>query len=272
MDISTRIQNLTIEKRILLSHRLKKELVSQSVDSKKTSSRTDLEIPWETTKRPNPRLRIDRQHEVFSTLQTNQEKRTRLVAYLVLTADHTLMNHSTDSDHPSRSTSRRDVKWNEQGKDVVLSELRNFLSERLPDFMIPSVFMVLEGLPRTNTGKVDYQTLPHPPVSDNRFDRHSDSPTTATQKQLQKIWAAALGTNQIGICENFFTLGGHSLLIAQVVSQIRSTIGVDIALRSLFDYPTIETLSEAIDTLRWTKKERVHSSEDTPSDREKFEI
>ena len=195
-----------------------------------------------------------------------------LVAYLVLAADRTPMNSSTDSRNPSRSMRKDGGKGNDSENDSRLSELQSFLRERLPDFMIPSVFAVLEQLPRTNTGKVDYQALLDLPASEDCSDRHSELPATATQQQVQSIWSAALGINQIGICDNFFALGGHSLLIAQVVSKIRSIMGVDIALRSLFDYPTIETLSEAIDTLLWTKKENIASSANTSSSREQFEI
>ncbi len=240
MDIATRIQNLTIEKRILLARRLT--------------------------------LEFDRQPETISKVPTGNEKPQRLMAYLVLSHDHTLMSRSTDSTYSSRSTGEDDVQNKEQEKKFSLSDLRIFLKQRLTHFMMPSGFIIMEKLPRTNNGKVDYRALTDSPVSENTKERESDSPTTKTQKKLQLIWAAALGIKRVGVRENFFELGGHSLLISQIVSQIRSTMGVDIALRNLFDYPTIESLGEAIDTIVWARKENLTSSDDTSSHREKFEI
>lgn len=272
MDISTRVQQLTIEKRMLLALQLKKELGSQSIIPGKFSSATNVNISPETIEHHIPRLIHDREIEAFSTSKKNHDNRQWLVAYLVLTEIHTPKNRSTDSNDPSESRTMDDVKEKDQENDFVRSELRHVLRKRLPDFMIPSVFVTLEQLPRTATGKVDYRALPNPLISTVSLKKHSDAPATVTQERLQAIWVSVLGMNEVGIRQNFFALGGHSLLIAQVVSHIRSTLGVDIPLRSIFDYPTIEALGDAIDTLIWTKTNRVHSSQDTSSDREKFEI
>ena len=272
MNITTRIQKLTIERRILLSQRLREELFSRSEDPREDLSLTNEQLSWKLSGRPHSQLRIDSQRKMFSILHTNQEKPTRLVAYLVFTTDCVPVNSETDSGNWSGSMKKGDVRKNQQGNSITLSELRNFLRARLPDFMMPSVYVVLKQLPRTNTGKVDYQALLDLPVSEGRPDKQVELPANETQRQLLSIWSAALGLNRIGMRDNFFALGGHSLLIAQVVSQIRSIMGVDIALRSLFDYPTIETLSEAIDTLQWTKKENTVSSGSSSSGREQFEI
>ncbi len=272
MNITTRIQKLTNERRILLSQRLREELFSRSEDPRENSSLTNEQLSWKFSERPHSQLRIDSQRKMFPALHTNQEKQTRLVAYLVLTTDRSPVDSETDSRNRSGSMRKGDVRKNQQGNSIALSELRNFLRDRLPDFMMPSVYVVLKQLPRTNTGKVDYQALLDLPVSEGRPDKQVELPANETQRQLLSIWSAALGLNRIGMRDNFFALGGHSLLIAQVVSQIRSIMGVDIALRSLFDYPTIETLSEAIDTLQWTKKENTVSSGSSSSGREQFEI
>ena len=172
----------------------------------------------------------------------------RLVAYVVLDSRHKI------------------------GSDFDVSELHDFLKNRLPDYMMPSSFTFLEKLPRNSNGKVNYHALPKPNLVS--IDRKSplDLARTPTERELKKIWAMTLGIDQIGTQDNFFNIGGHSLLVAKIVSQIRSTFGVHVALRSLFDYPTIETLGEAIDTLLWTKKQSLASSRDSSSHREKFEI
>ena len=141
--------------------------------------------------------------------------------------------------------------------------------------MIPSMFIVLR---KTSTHEYWKNRLPdtYPILAfpeDRSAARHFDAPSHRNSKAIaSNLGCCSRNQSRSKFGENFFELGGHSLLIAQVVSQIRSIIGVDIPLRSLFDYPNIESLSEAIDTLLWTKKENIASSEGTSSNREKFEI
>ena len=129
------------------------------------------------------------------------------------------------------------------------SELRNYLGERLPPYMIPNHFVELEALPRTPNGKVDRGVLPAP------GDLHSvHGPSvpirTPTQELLAGIWCDVLKLPSVGIHDNFFFLGGHSLLGAQILSRVRATFGVELSFARIFAEPTVEALAECIDTER----------------------
>jgi amino acid adenylation domain-containing protein len=125
-------------------------------------------------------------------------------------------------------------------------ELRDYLSARLPAFMIPNHIVELETLPRTPNGKVDRAALPAP--GDLLAFREPSAPTrTPTQELLAGIWREVLQLSSVGIRDNFFLLGGHSLLGAQVLSRIRETFGVEFSLARIFAAPTVESLAECID-------------------------
>jgi amino acid adenylation domain-containing protein len=126
-----------------------------------------------------------------------------------------------------------------------ISELREFLKQKLPDYMIPAAFVVLESLPLTPNGKVDRRALPTPEISTLASD--FTPPSTPTQNILTELWAEVLKVKQVGIYDNFFELGGHSLLATQVISRLRFVFGIDLSLRSLFEQPTVAELSELID-------------------------
>jgi acyl carrier protein len=122
------------------------------------------------------------------------------------------------------------------------SAIRTFLKEKLPEYMVPSAFVVLEGLPLTPNGKVDRQALPLPDQSEESFV----APRTSIEKALARIWAQMLKRERVGIHDNFFYIGGHSLLATQVISRIRSVFQIEISLRALFEKPTVEELAIAI--------------------------
>lgn len=122
--------------------------------------------------------------------------------------------------------------------------LREFLRERLPDYMVPSVIVVLESLPRNANGKVDRRSLPEPAGRDPQ--RTFVAPRTDMESSFAREWAAVLGLPQVGIHDNFFDLGGHSLTAVQLVSRIQKMIGKPIALLDLFQAPTIASLAERI--------------------------
>lgn len=124
------------------------------------------------------------------------------------------------------------------------SYLRNFLKTKLPNYMIPSAFVVLERLPLTPNGKVDRQALPSPVTC---VEPITVAPRTSVEAQLVQIWAE-IGL-QVGMSDNFFELGGHSLLATQLVSRIRDRFGVEVPLRTLFETPTITAMAQYIDAL-----------------------
>ncbi|MGL5836343.1 MAG: amino acid adenylation domain-containing protein, partial [Waterburya sp.] len=127
-----------------------------------------------------------------------------------------------------------------------VSVLRKFLKERLPDYMVPMRFMVLDAMPLTPNGKVDRRALPAPDASDLQLDSEFIAPSNPIEEILATIWADVLGVEQVGINDSFFALGGHSLLATQVVSRIRQTLSIEIPLQSLFENPTIATLAQTI--------------------------
>ena len=123
--------------------------------------------------------------------------------------------------------------------------LRAHLSKRLPGHMVPSGFVVLERLPLTPNGKLDRRALPAPdptPVTAGR------QPRTPQEEVLCALFAEVLGLARVGIDDNFFELGGHSLLATRLISRIRATLDVEIAIKSLFETPTVEGLARCLDT------------------------
>lgn len=126
-----------------------------------------------------------------------------------------------------------------------VSELRGFLQERLPDYMIPSAFVELDALPLSANGKVDRRALPLPLIRPE-LNAGFLAPTTAAEEVVAKIWAKILKLDRVGIRDNFFELGGHSLLVTQVVSRLRDAFQVELPIRTLFETPTVEGLINAV--------------------------
>src|SRR6185369_910393 len=101
------------------------------------------------------------------------------------------------------------------------SELTRFLRDKLPDYMIPSIFKLMDALPRTPQGKIDRRALPTPDAGRPELDQEYTPPRTRTEEQLADIWAQLLGLPRVGVFDNFFELGGHSLLATRLVSRLR---------------------------------------------------
>ncbi|GHO80002.1 hypothetical protein KSD_77730 [Ktedonobacter sp. SOSP1-85] len=130
-------------------------------------------------------------------------------------------------------------------------ELRAFLKERLPEYMLPTHFVALEQLPLTTNGKVDRKALPLPEEHQSSWQRERyAAPVTPLQQQLASIWSELLLRPHLGITDNFFELGGHSLLAMQVIAHVQQALGVELALRTLFEAPTIAELAQRIEALQ----------------------
>ncbi|MCP4662140.1 MAG: AMP-binding protein, partial [bacterium] len=127
-------------------------------------------------------------------------------------------------------------------------ELRSFLGERLPDYMVPSAVVFLEALPWTPGGKVDRKALPAPERRGPEED--FTAPRNPSEELLAGIWTTVLGRERAGVDDNFFELGGHSLLATQVVSRIRELFGVTLPVRAVFETPTIAGLATALGQAR----------------------
>jgi amino acid adenylation domain-containing protein len=127
------------------------------------------------------------------------------------------------------------------------ADLRRYLKDRLPEYMLPSAFVTLEALPLTPSGKVDRRALPAPEGERPRLATAFVAPRTPVEETLAGIYAQVLGLEQVGVHDDFFDLGGHSLLATQVMSRVHNAFYVHLPLRRLFETPTVAGLAQAID-------------------------
>ncbi|NET61630.1 MAG: amino acid adenylation domain-containing protein, partial [Symploca sp. SIO2E6] len=153
----------------------------------------------------------------------------RLVAYLVLETKTTAISNL------------------ELSETEQIKQLKQYLTEQLPEYMIPTGFVLLSQLPLTPSGKIDRKALPAPDLSS--VSTEFVAPQTATEKVLAEIWTEVLGIEQVGIHDNFFDLGGHSLLATQVLSRIRQAFDRELVLQRLFDSPTIAEIAQRLEVL-----------------------
>ncbi|MBD1896807.1 non-ribosomal peptide synthetase [Coleofasciculus sp. FACHB-129] len=150
----------------------------------------------------------------------------RLVAYSVFSQQQGSREESTQSN--------------------LMGDLRSFVKAKLPEYMIPSAFVILKTLPLTANGKVDRKKLPAPEQIRPELAGTFVAPRTNVEEVIAGIWAEAIGIEQVGIYDNFFELGGHSLLATQVISRLRDAFNVEFPLRQFFDSPTVADLAVAI--------------------------
>jgi acyl carrier protein len=153
----------------------------------------------------------------------------------------------------------------------TVSDLRRFLKEQLPNYMVPSAFVMLCALPLTPNGKVDRKSLPAPAL--NSLIQKSDfvAPRTPTEELVASIWAKVLGVEQVGINDNFFELGGHSLLATQLLSQVSDACGVELPLSKLFEAPTVASSSNYVEAIYWANQS-LKTSNNTVNNREEVEF
>ncbi|MCF2149914.1 amino acid adenylation domain-containing protein [Desmonostoc muscorum LEGE 12446] len=137
------------------------------------------------------------------------------------------------------------VPENEQ--TLTIPELRSFLESKLPSYMIPTNFVILEALPLTPNGKVDRKALPALNIVITEFEESFVAPQTSIEKQLATIWMEVLGLEKIGINDNFFELGGHSLLATQVISRINKNLDIELPIRKIFELSTIAKFAKIIE-------------------------
>ncbi|HEY9803800.1 MAG TPA: amino acid adenylation domain-containing protein [Leptolyngbyaceae cyanobacterium] len=131
-------------------------------------------------------------------------------------------------------------------ENVAPDELRQYLRRKLPEYMIPNAFVILDSFPLTPNGKVNRRALLAPENNNSELAITFVAPRHPVEEVLAGIWTQVLGVSQVGIYDNFFELGGHSLLATQVISRIRKTFGVDTSLQRLFEFPTIAELAKDI--------------------------
>jgi amino acid adenylation domain-containing protein len=128
----------------------------------------------------------------------------------------------------------------------TISELRFFLKETLPDYMVPSSMVIMEAMPLTPSGKIDRKALPVPSDTRPELDTPFIAPRTFVEQDLAKIWGALLSLDRVGIHDNFFDLGGHSLLATRVVSRVIDHFQLELPIQSLFQSPTVAEMAVVI--------------------------
>ena len=151
-----------------------------------------------------------------------------------------------------------------EGQAPTATDLRHFLAERLPDYMLPSAFVTLEAMPINANGKIDRALLPPPGSHRPDLSGHFVAPRNQLETALAAIWADVLGMEEISVEDNFFAIGGHSLLATQVASRIRDVLGVEAPLRMLFEFQTIAELAGRLATQTDAEPvaERIRTRED----------
>lgn len=166
-----------------------------------------------------------------------------LVAYAAINAATDNANSSTNGDIDSTTSDARS-----QAAKPTAEQLRTYLAQKLPAHAIPTRYVLLDALPLTPNGKIDRRALPEPSAS---LDTGKDyaPPTTATEERLANIWEEMLGHSPIGIHDDFFLLGGHSLVATQIVARVQQQLGARLPLQTLFLMPTISALAMEVEKL-----------------------
>ncbi|GAA0229475.1 hypothetical protein GCM10009527_027460 [Actinomadura nitritigenes] len=203
--------------------------------------RTGDRVRWRTDGQLEYHGRIDEQVKVRGVRIEPGEVEAALLAHPALT-DAVVVARGTSSD-------RRLIAYVVAAGALPApstSELRAFLRQRLPDYLIPGVFTVLTALPLNPNGKVDRAALPAPEGARPRLSTPYVEPAEGTEETLAGLWAQVLGIDGPGAEDDFFELGGHSLLATQVMSRVRAAFGVELELAELFDHPTVRGLAAAV--------------------------
>ena len=134
----------------------------------------------------------------------------------------------------------------DERQTVAGSQLRDYVMGKLPDYMVPSAFVIMKSLPLTANGKVDRRALPAPGHARPDLKKEFVAPRGAAEQVVSRIMARALGVEQVGVSDNFFELGGHSLMATRVLFRLREAFRVDLPLLSLFENPTVEGVVDAL--------------------------
>jgi amino acid adenylation domain-containing protein/non-ribosomal peptide synthase protein (TIGR01720 family) len=168
----------------------------------------------------------------------------RLVAYVVPAFEEVMCNQELELKAEDSVIIRE-----------LILQLRDFLKQKLPEYMLPSSFVLLEKLPLTPSAKVDRQALPAPEPLKPELAKTFVAPITSVEEILAKIWAQVLGVGQVGIHDNFFELGGDSILCIQVIAKAQQE-ALNITLKQIFQYQTIAELAKVVDTTETIEAEQ----------------
>lgn len=163
--------------------------------------------------------RFDHVTQAAATVREDKPGEKKLVVYLVMDNGHTL-----------------NVK-----------DIRNFLHTRLPDYMMPSAFVQMADLPRTPSGKIDRRSLPKPETKRPELDVPYTAPSTPLEEKICNLWSTLLNIDPVGTKDNFFDLGGNSLLALQFVAYLKAEHGIDVSVIKVYQHPTVAALSAGIE-------------------------
>ena len=150
--------------------------------------------------------------------------------------------------------------------------LRRALKAKLPDYMIPAAFVRLEAFPSDPNGKIDRRALPAPEPSRPNLESAYAAPESEMERTIASIWKDVLHLSDVGRHDNFFDLGGHSLLVTQFVSRLRAASGVELPLSFVFEEPTVAALAKHTESLLWAAHCRQPAAGESEDDREIIEI
>ncbi|MFK8101673.1 MAG: amino acid adenylation domain-containing protein [Saprospiraceae bacterium] len=149
-------------------------------------------------------------------------------------------------------------------RSSFLAKVQLYLKERLPNYMLPSQIVVVEELPLTKNGKIDYQALQKLTTLRNE-EKIFIAPRTEFELQLVELWKTVVGLDRLSVLDNFFEIGGHSLLAIKLVSQIRDTFQLEVGIEDLFNHPTVESLAKLLETEPSQNLLSVFSVEERPA-------
>jgi acyl carrier protein len=153
----------------------------------------------------------------------------------------------------------------------IADELREFLRGKLPEYMVPASFVFMDALPLSANGKVDRKALPKPEVG-TASGKEYVAPRTDIERTIVEVWKEVLKQAQVGVHDDFFEVGGDSLLATQVMSRINRLFDIQLPLRRLFEARTIEVLAQFLDTSLWNAGDRTEDDIVGSGEREAFEL
>jgi amino acid adenylation domain-containing protein len=183
---------------------------------------------------------------VAYVVPANSTRAAEVDAGLALTAKSA--GPATENDEWSANDARPAKAANV--REGAAAEWRQHLRERLPEYMVPAAFVVLDHMPLTPNGKVDRKRLPAPELDRQQLEKQYVGPRTVIEDVVAGIWQEALALERVGVHDNFFELGGHSLLATRLISRIRLAFNVELPLRTLFEFPTVAGFAACVESER----------------------
>src|SRR5918912_750776 len=160
---------------------------------------------------------------------------------------HPEVSQSVVVAHEDSSGHKRLVAYLLTRQPTAIAEIREALRQRLPDYMVPSLFIFLEAMPLTPNGKIDRQALPAPPSTRDDLDAAYAPPRSQLELLIAQTWAEVLGLDRVGVSDTFFAIGGHSRLATQVMARLRPALAIDLPLRAPLEAPSVAQLARHIE-------------------------